>query len=53
MKYSLPTLYQNVVETMELSKKINQRNLDGLFRLILLIYGRIMKKYLSKFIWEN
>ena len=53
MKYSLPTLYQNVVETMELSKKINQRNLDGLFRLMLLIYGRIIKKYIPEFIWEN
>ena len=30
-------------------KKINDRNLDGIFRLILLIYGENMKKYVSKF----
>ena len=34
---------------MKLSKKINDRNLDGIFRLILLIYGENMKKYVSKF----
>ena len=34
---------------MKSSKKINDRNLDGIFRLILLIYGENMKKYVSKF----
>ena len=34
---------------MKLSKKINDRNLDGIFRLILLIYEKNMKKYVSKF----
>ena len=29
---------------MKLSKKTNDRNLDGIFRLILLIYGENMKK---------
>ena len=29
---------------IKLSKKINDRNLDGIFRLILLIYGATMKK---------
>ena len=32
---------------MKLSKKFHHRNFDGTFRLILLIYGRIMKKYLK------
>ena len=36
-------------EIIKLSKKINDRNLDGIFRLILLIYGENMKKYVSKF----
>ena len=31
-------------------KKISHRNLDGMFRWILVIYGRAMKKYLSRFI---
>ena len=30
-------------------KKTNDRNLDGIFRLILLIYGENIKKYVSKF----
>ena len=30
-------------------KKINDRNLDGVFNLMLLIYGENMKKYVSKF----
>ena len=30
-------------------KKTNDRNLDGIFRLILMIYGENMKKYVSKF----
>ena len=35
---------------MKLSqKKINDRNLDGIFRLMLLTYGENMKKYESKF----
>ena len=34
---------------MKLSKKTNDRNLDGIFRLILLIYGENMNKYVSKF----
>ena len=35
---------------MKLSKKtLNDRNLDGIFRLILLSYGENMKKYLSRF----
>ena len=34
---------------IKLSKKINDRNLDGIFRLILMIYGENMKKYVSKF----
>ena len=38
---------------MKLSKKIRHRNLDGMFRLLLMSYGRIMKKYLSKFMQEN
>ena len=37
------------IEIMKLNKKISQRNIDGMFRLILLIYGRIMKNYLLKF----
>ena len=36
-------------EMMKLSKKSSHINLDGIFRLLLLIYGRIMKQYLSKF----
>ena len=31
-------------------KKINDRNLDGIFRLILMIYGKKMKKYVSNII---
>ena len=34
---------------MKLSKKVNDRNLDGKFRLIILIYGKNMKKDVSKF----
>ena len=34
---------------IKLSKKINDRNLDGIFRLILMIYGKNMKKYVLKF----
>ena len=35
---------------MKLGKKnINDRNLDGIFRLMLLIYVKNMKKYVSKF----
>ena len=30
-------------------KKINDRNFDGIFRLILLIYEKNMKKYVPKF----
>ena len=38
---------------MKLSKKkINDRNLDGIFRLILLIYGKNMKN-MSKFMQNN
>ena len=34
---------------MKLSKrKINDRNLDGMFTSILLIYGKNMKKYVPK-----
>ena len=33
---------------MKLSKKINDRNLDSIFRLILLIYGENRKKYCVK-----
>ena len=36
-------------EIIKLSKKINDRNLDGIFRLILMIYGKNMKKYVLKF----
>ena len=32
---------------------MNDRNLDGIFRLILLIYGENMKKYVSKFMKKN
>ena len=35
-------------EIMKLSKKFSHRNIDGMFRLILLIYGRIMKKITAK-----
>ena len=34
---------------MKLSKKINYRNPDGTFRLILMIFEKNMKKYMSKF----
>ena len=34
---------------MKSSKKINDRNLDGIFRLILLIYGENVKKYVEYF----
>ena len=34
-------------------KKINDRNLDGIFRLILMIYGKNMKKYVLKFMQNN
>ena len=33
-------------ERTKLSKKINLTNIEDMFRLILLIYGRVMKKYL-------
>ena len=33
---------------MKLSKKINDRNPDGIFRLILLIYGRNCEKICVK-----
>ena len=33
---------------MKLSKKINDRNLDGIFTLILLIYGENIKKYMCQ-----
>ena len=33
----------------DINKKINDRNLDRIFRLILLIYWKNMKKYVSKF----
>ena len=36
-------------EMMKFSKKSSHINIDGIFRLLLLIYGRIMKQYLSKF----
>ena len=32
-------------EIMKLSRKISDTNLDGIFTLILLIYGENMKKY--------
>ena len=39
---------------MKLGKKnINDRNLDGIFRLMLLIYVKNMKKYVSKFMQNN
>ena len=38
---------------MKFSKKFSYRNLDGMFRLILLIYGRIMREYLWKFMYDN
>ena len=34
---------------MKLTKKFGHRNLDGMFRLTLLIYGRVTKKIFSKF----
>ena len=34
---------------IKLSKKVNDRNLDGIFRLILMVYGKNMKKYVLKF----
>ena len=35
-------------------EKFSHINLDDVFRLILLIYGRIMKKrYMSKFVLDN
>ena len=34
---------------MELSKKFSHRNLDGIFGLTLLIYGKNMKKRVTKF----
>ena len=37
-----------------ISEKFSHRNLDDVFRLILLIYGRIMKEtYMSKFMLDN
>ena len=30
-------------------KKINDRNLDGIFKFIFLIYGENMRKHVSKF----
>ena len=38
---------------MKLRKKLSQRNLDGMFRLILLIYGKIMKKVSVKIYTEQ
>ena len=45
---------------MKLIKNFSHINLDGIYRLILLIYGRIMKKkkiyiyiYISKFMLDN
>ena len=38
---------------IKLSKKVNDRNLDGIFRLILMIYGKNMKKYVLKFMQNN
>ena len=38
---------------MKLNKKLSHRYLDGTFRLILLIYGRLMKKYLLKVMQDN
>ena len=54
MKYFSATFCQNVVpqnkmEIIKLCKKVNDRNLDGIFRLISLTYGKNMKKYVSKF----
>ena len=40
-------------EMMKLSKKSSHINLDGIFGLLLLIYGRIMKQYVSKFMQDN
>ena len=34
---------------MKLSKEFDHRILDGVFRLILLIYGKKSEKYVSKF----
>ena len=55
MKYLSATLCQNVVpqNKFKLSKKINNRNLDGIFRLTLMIYRKNMKKYVSKFMLNN
>ena len=38
---------------MKLSEKSTHRNLDDMFRLTLLIYGRNMKKIMSKFMQDN
>ena len=38
---------------MKLRKKLSQRNLDGMFRLILLVYGKIMKKVSVKIYTEQ
>ena len=40
----------NYNEVIKLNKTFNQRIFDGVFRLILLIYGGIMEKHLSQFI---
>lgn len=38
----------------ELGKKFSQRNLDAMFRLILIIYGeKDTKKYITKFMLDN
>ena len=51
MKYFSATLCHKVVPQIRWNnkikvKKINNRNLDGIFRLILLIYEKNMKKYM-------
>ena len=43
--YFLKIRWNNEIEL----KKINYRNFDGIFRLILQVYGKNMKKYVSKF----
>ena len=54
MNYFSATLCQNVApqNTMtltKLNKKSSHRYIDEMFRLMLLIYDRTMKKYMSKF----
>ena len=38
---------------MKLNEKSTHRNLDDMFRLILLIYGRNLKKIMAKFMQDN